>query len=47
MSTPTLARAVEEPFSGQVNVIEINGFKDELDHWYFYGLVRNDTNHTT
>ena len=44
IATPTVASTVEEPFSGQVNVIEINGFKDETDHWYFYGLVRNDTN---
>jgi hypothetical protein len=31
---------------GQVNILEINGFKDEADYWYFYGLARNDTNRT-
>jgi hypothetical protein len=35
IATPTVASTVEEPFSGQVNVLEINGFKDETDHWYF------------
>ena len=46
MATPTVQSTVEEPISGQVNILEINGFKDETDHWYFYGLVRNDTNRT-
>ena len=31
---------------GQVTILEINGFKDEADYWYFYGLVLNDTDRT-
>jgi hypothetical protein len=31
---------------GQVTILEINGFKDEADYWYFYGLARNDTDRT-
>jgi len=46
VATPTLVNTESPPLTGQVNIIEINGFIDEADYWYFYGLVRNDTNHT-
>jgi hypothetical protein len=35
-----------QPVGGQVTVMEMNSFKDESDYWYFYGLVRNDTEQT-
>jgi hypothetical protein len=44
VASPTVEPTAEEPLSGQVNITEINGFKDEADHWYFYGLVKNDSN---
>jgi hypothetical protein len=46
IATPTVESTTEVPFSGQVNITEINGFKDKADHWYFYGLVKNETNRT-
>ena len=45
-ATSTLANTLAPPLTGQVNIVEINGFMDESDFWYFYGLVRNDTNRT-
>ncbi len=32
--------------AGQINVLEVTGFKDDSDYWYFYGLIRNDTDRT-
>jgi len=46
VATPTLVNTLAPPLTGQVNIVEINGFMDEADYWYFYGLVRNDTNRT-
>lgn len=42
----TLVSTETPPVTGQLNILEINGFKDEGNYWYFYGLVRNDTNRT-
>jgi hypothetical protein len=44
--TPTMAVTEIPPEAGQVNIIDLNGFKDEADYWYFSGLVRNDTQQT-
>ena len=46
IATPPVVSTFEIPVSGQVNILEINGFKDEADYWYFYGLVRNDSERT-
>ncbi len=43
-ATPTSVSTEIPPATGQINILEINGFKDDADYWYFYGLVRNDTN---
>src|SRR4030066_2235523 len=44
--TPAEAIIATQPVAGQVNILEMNSFKDEADYWYFYGLVRNDTDRT-
>jgi len=46
VAAPTLANTETPALTGQVNIVEINGFMDESDYWYFYGLIRNDTNRT-
>ena len=45
-TTPTVVSTSEQPVNGQVNILEMNSFKDEGDYWYFYGLVRNDSERT-
>ena len=45
-ASPTfISTEIPQPV-GQVNILEINGFKDEADYWYFYGVASNDTNRT-
>ena len=39
----TETSTIIEPEAGQVNLVELTSFSDEEDYWYFYGLVRNDT----
>ncbi len=31
------------PRDGQINIREVNGFSDEFNTWYIYGLISNDT----
>jgi hypothetical protein len=48
LSTPASADAYQLPnvAAGQINVREVNGFSDEYNTWYIYGLVSNDTGQT-
>jgi len=45
LSTPEQADAYQlpAPREGQINIREVNGFSDEFNTWYIYGLISNDT----
>lgn len=46
IATPIAASTVTQQVGGQINILELTSFKDEANYWYFYGLVRNDTDRT-
>jgi hypothetical protein len=48
LSTPEQADAYQLPTlsEGQINIREVNGFSDEYNTWYIYGLISNDTSRT-
>lgn len=48
LSTPDQADSYQlpQPSEGQINVREVNGFSDEYNTWYIYGLISNDTGQT-
>ena len=45
LSTPEQADDYQlpAPRDGQINIREVNGFSDEFNTWYIYGLISNDT----
>ena len=45
LATPDQADSYQLPgiMEGQINVREVNGFSDEFNTWYIYGLISNDT----
>ncbi len=48
LNTPDQADSYQLPqlIEGQINVREVNGFSDEYNTWYVYGLISNDTDQT-
>ena len=48
LGTPDQADAYQLPtlVDGQINIREVNGFSDEYNTWYIYGLISNDTTQT-
>jgi len=48
LSTPDQADSYQLPqlSEGQINVREVNGFSDEYNTWYIYGLISNETGET-
>lgn len=44
-ATPEQADSYQLPgiSEGQINLREVNGFSDEFNTWYIYGLISNDT----
>jgi hypothetical protein len=48
LNTPDQADSYQLPqlSEGQINVREVNGFSDEYNTWYIYGLISNDSSDT-